>query len=446
MTEVLFTIAFTWNLLLLLAAVLGYTLIILLALWWFAAKRPETAFSRFWREQVWPVRRLLEVVGAVWIALFLLAVIKGFILLLPQAVSPPPFLAFFADRSGAANLGAGALIVAMLGSPLVIWATILKHRTVSFQKEGHMTDRISKAVEQLGAEKTVKLEGKEQTQSNIEVRVGGLLSLERIANDSMKFDNGRDHVLVMRIICAYLRQNSPANDLTLPTAGATLLASPKLDIRQAAEILKRRSVRQLEQEEKEKYRLDLRRVNLDDVDMSNGNFSGAMFDESRLHYTDMRKTDLTGARFVGATIAEAIFAGSTLKGVKFQKARLSDRVADDGLGLTYARVESLEVFGADLRGLSRFLASADNGNIKTALIGDAATTLPFLFVPTAEDRRTDAKTPKPNIGPSIPTAAPNEQRSRYLTIFQGPLRTPEFYGFIRKWRETQGNTGWPFED
>ena len=55
------------------------------------------------------------------------------------------------------SLGLGAVIVAFLSSPFLIWTTILKHRTVGFQKEGHLTDRISKAVEQLGAEKTVKV-------------------------------------------------------------------------------------------------------------------------------------------------------------------------------------------------------------------------------------------------------------------------------------------------
>jgi uncharacterized protein YjbI with pentapeptide repeats len=108
------------------------------------------------------------------------------------------------------NLGAGALIAALLGAPFLIWSTILKHREVEFQKEGHLTDRISAAVEQLGAEKTVKKDGGETSEPNIEVRIGAILSLERIAQDSTKYDKGRDHVRVMEILCAYIRQNAPA--------------------------------------------------------------------------------------------------------------------------------------------------------------------------------------------------------------------------------------------
>ncbi|MDZ7906299.1 MAG: hypothetical protein U5N55_11405 [Cypionkella sp.] len=106
-----------------------------------------------------------------------------------------------------------ALIVAILGAPFLIWSTVIKHQTLRYQKEGHITDRISKAVEQLGAEKTVKKDEQtvESSEPNIEVRIGGILSLERIAQDSTAHDNGRDHVRVMEILCAYIRENAPAS-------------------------------------------------------------------------------------------------------------------------------------------------------------------------------------------------------------------------------------------
>jgi hypothetical protein len=82
-----------------------------------------------------------------------------------------------------------------------------------------MTDHINKAVEQLGAEKTVKLlrivDGTgttvEEISPKLEVRFGAILSLERIAQDSTNHDKGRDHVRVMEILCAYVRENAPAS-------------------------------------------------------------------------------------------------------------------------------------------------------------------------------------------------------------------------------------------
>ncbi|MBU2982896.1 hypothetical protein KO498_13845, partial [Lentibacter algarum] len=103
----------------------------------------------------------------------------------------------------------------LLSAPLAlvrVWTTERQTRTA---EQGHITERITKAVEQLGAEKTVKKlndDGQtvETSEPNIEVRIGGLLSLERIAQDSTADDKGRDHVRVMEIVCAYVRENSNA--------------------------------------------------------------------------------------------------------------------------------------------------------------------------------------------------------------------------------------------
>ena len=140
--------------------------------------------------------------GIVSVALSLLLTLALFAAVVAQVRS------FTAAEAG---LGTGGLIVALLGAPFLIWSTVLKHQTLRYQKEGHITDRINKAVEQLGAEKTVKRKGVETTVPNIEVRIGAILSLERIAQDSTKHDKGRDHVRVMEILCAYIRENAPAS-------------------------------------------------------------------------------------------------------------------------------------------------------------------------------------------------------------------------------------------
>ena len=170
----------------------------------------------------WRVSQALgSLMTVLFISLFSIALFAAIGLLLRVLVNDGP-----------PSLGSGALVAAILGSPFLVWGTILKHRAVSFQKEGHITDRISRAVDQLGAEKTEKkpLEGSsgekvssanqaeiweiskpiivEVCRPNIEVRIGGILSLERIAQDSTTYDGGRDHVRIMEILCAYIRENS----------------------------------------------------------------------------------------------------------------------------------------------------------------------------------------------------------------------------------------------
>lgn len=176
---------------------------------WHGSNQADVPWEQFLERQSGTAKVLLFVVALV----FLLALVASAFVL---------WSTIDQVRSGASqgiNLGSGTLIAALLGAPFLIWGTWLKYQTVRFQKEGHMTDRISKAVEQLGAEKTVKVRTKdvdgkeitvEETKPNIEVRIGAILSLERIAQDSTIHDKGRDHVRVMEILCAYIRENAKA--------------------------------------------------------------------------------------------------------------------------------------------------------------------------------------------------------------------------------------------
>jgi hypothetical protein len=156
------------------------------------------------------------VFGPIWLALIALTIWTAFVALIQIAQAAAGVgandVAGSAQNSGLGGLGLGAMLTAILGAPFLIWSTVLKHQTLRYQKEGHITDRITKAVEQLGSEKTVKKRDKETTVPNIEVRIGAILSLERIAQDSTAHDKGRDHVRVMEVLCAYIRHNAPASE------------------------------------------------------------------------------------------------------------------------------------------------------------------------------------------------------------------------------------------
>jgi hypothetical protein len=62
--------------------------------------------------------------------------------------------------------------------------------TINSVLEGQVTDRYTKAIEQLGSDK-------------IDVRTGGIYALERIAHDSAK-----DHPVVMEMLTAFIREHS----------------------------------------------------------------------------------------------------------------------------------------------------------------------------------------------------------------------------------------------
>ena len=95
--------------------------------------------------------------------------------------------------------------VQVVGGVFAIIALYFTYRRVKASEEGQITDRFSKAIEQLGA---LTAENK----PNVEVRLGAIYALERIAMDSP-----RDHRTIMEVLTAYVRQNAPRS-VARPTA------------------------------------------------------------------------------------------------------------------------------------------------------------------------------------------------------------------------------------
>jgi uncharacterized protein YjbI with pentapeptide repeats len=122
------------------------------------------------------------------------------------------------DHEAIRNLG--LILAAAFGAPFVAWRSIVAHRTADITQHGQVTDRINTAVQGLGADKTVKdpddPDGAERTAPNMEVRIGSIYALARIARENLSF-----HVQIMQILCAYVRENSKAE-------GAVPFKMPKM--------------------------------------------------------------------------------------------------------------------------------------------------------------------------------------------------------------------------
>ena len=122
-----------------------------------------------------------------------------------------------------AQVQASGVLVQMLGGPLFLPTFYTAVRTMRHtqegralsreqlrvsqeerivSREGQITERFTKAIEQLGDER-------------LEVRLDGIYALERIARDSCSGQQGaedlcRDHWAVMEVLTAYIRENAPA--------------------------------------------------------------------------------------------------------------------------------------------------------------------------------------------------------------------------------------------
>jgi uncharacterized protein YjbI with pentapeptide repeats len=110
------------------------------------------------------------------------------------------------------------LAAAAVGLPLIIWRLVILNRQTrtaeektQIDRETHYTSIFSKSVEQLGATREQKevpdgqgtTEAVSRTVPNIEVRLGGLHSLVRLAEEST-----RDALKIERMFSSYIRENS----------------------------------------------------------------------------------------------------------------------------------------------------------------------------------------------------------------------------------------------
>ena len=272
---------------------------------------------------------------------------------------------------------AGALAVTALNFAL-------SRRTFQLTEQGQVTDRYTKAVEQLGSDK-------------LDVRIGGIYALERIARDS-----ARDHPTVMEVLTAFIREHSheqwPLPDAegrerrrrTRPDVLAVSIAVPsgellpppvppvredkgwtRPDVQAAVTVVGRRN----QESDLPRTSIDLAGANLTGADLTRAHLghamlfgadlSGARLQVADLTFADLSGADLTGANLWGATLAETDLTGANLTAAKLPGANCTGANLG-GANLTGARLGNANLTGAWLIG-----ADLTDANLYGAKLDDA---------------------------------------------------------------------------
>lgn len=225
-----------------------------------------------------------------------------------------------------------------LGGAVVLLGTA---RTLHLNREGQITERFTRAIDQLGSEK-------------LEVRLGGIYALERIARNSPT-----DHGPVVEVLTAFLREHArqrradPGDDLRA--------SSLRADIHAAAKVLCRREIRH----EPQGFRLDMSDVDLRDASLANARLDGAT----------LRGSQLDGADLQRAQLADADLWGARLRGARLAESRLTRAVANsvhlEGADLRKADLGNARLPGANSAGA--FLAGADmrDADLRSAILDGA---------------------------------------------------------------------------
>ena len=252
------------------------------------------------------------------------------------AAGYPSFIGFF---------GILTAIGALVGYAFSFIRVFSTERQTITSRQGHITDRINKAVENLG---TNRADG----EPNIEVRLGAIYALERIAQDSP-----RDHIPILEILSAYIRLNAPADTATEIKDGeedTTEIPRPPIDIQTALTVIGRNPPPQ------NTLKVDLRHCNLQRMDMKGLKFSNTLFAESKLE-----KAYLGDAHLQGANLSDADLQGVYLKYANLQGANLWD--ADlQGANLEGAHLQAANLIGANLLRANLWGAKLQGANLWNA--------------------------------------------------------------------------------
>jgi Pentapeptide repeats (8 copies) len=261
-----------------------------------------------------------------------------------------------------------------LAGIVVVAGAVATWRQIRITQEGQITDRLTRAVDQLG-------------NKNIDVRIGGIYALERIAKNSKA-----DRKTIQFQLGAFVRNHArwPATkdqQHPTPTVDENLpwmqVRAP--DIWAAVAVLGRRPPMP---DENPLYlsRVDLRGLQLDDArltgaQMRHTNLAGARLQKTQLDRGDLEGADLRRANLEGTQLTEANLSSAYLQGANLRRAdlshadlrgaNLSDAILD-GTMLTGARANDATIWpnGVDVE------RRRELGIIETGQEGQAKTSMP----------------------------------------------------------------------
>ena len=155
-----------------------------------------------------------------------------------------------------------AALAGLIALPVTLIRLPYTRRQTLVEEEGLITDRINAAVLWLGSEKIVKVtvgDGTaEHTEPNIEVRIGAILALERIAKNNLDV-----HLQIMELLLTYAQNHPHPNEerqVQYKQTGSfviQLLVSP--DIQIIADVFARRTPPQIAFKIKNEFRFDMSR-------------------------------------------------------------------------------------------------------------------------------------------------------------------------------------------
>jgi uncharacterized protein YjbI with pentapeptide repeats len=254
-----------------------------------------------------------------------------------------------AERAKAESDLRGHLLQALGGLVLILGA-YFTGRTFTLNREGQITERFTRAVEQLADDK-------------LDIRLGGIYALERIAHDSETH-----YEPVIEVLTAFLREHARWRPEAIAFSDPASRTGPpdglRVDFQAAATVLQRRD----RGYERPNYSLDLRRVDLDKASLPSATLSKA----------NLSGANLSGAFLSGADLSGADLSGADLSNVYLIEGNLSGANLSGGATLSQATLIEVNLSGASFSGANLIGADLRRADLSWAYLGNADLSRAYL--------------------------------------------------------------------
>ncbi len=249
--------------------------------------------------------------------------------------------------------GAGAII----GYLIAIGRNITANKQNNISEQGQITESMVQSITHIG-----KFNG---DKPNVEVRMGGLYSLQLVMQDSPRHEEA-----IAKIISSYVRENTKTGKIEKPKGNkkdAKKKHHPREDILAALDILTQFNRVQIRKNGG--HEPDIK------MDFSRANFSGYSFQDMNFAHAvlvdvDFSDTTLTRLDFIHASLYRANFTKAYLVTPQFLAAKLQNSDFTEAnlniANFSYAELASAKFIKAKLHAVQLFKAKLHNSDLSDA--------------------------------------------------------------------------------
>jgi hypothetical protein len=249
---------------------------------------------------------------------------------------------------------ARSTLLQSLGGLVLIAGAVATWRQLQINRHGQITERITRAVDQIGS-------------ANVDVRVGGVYALKRVAKNSAE-----DRSAITTILATYVQAHALRTPDAPESADFGLVAAERgvlwlryraPDVQAALDVLTSRTPAD-----------DEPPIFLSHTDLKNARMSGGTWRQLICRHSDLRGVRLRNAQMDSADLTDTDLRGAALDG-----ARLVDAVLEG------ANLEDADLRGADVRGADFTGARLDGADL-AGIRADARTRWPAGLDPVPAQR------------------------------------------------------------